>query len=123
VGDVQNQEIKAVQENSTPPQSLNEFLSSGELGNPIIRSFESTRGRGLAGFITDIKFDWNESTWEIDQGKRAPKFMKINISFSPIHDIPMGLDNNGAMRSVAYNIGGLSQTIGDDPYDKYTGSD
>jgi hypothetical protein len=49
--------------------------------------------------------------------------MKINISFSPIHDIPMGLDNNGAMRSVAYNIGGLSQTIGDDPYDKYTGSD
>jgi hypothetical protein len=118
-----NQEIKVVQENSTPPQSLNEFLSSGELGNPIIRSFESTRGRGLAGFITDIKFDWNESTWEIDQGKRAPKFMKINISFSPIHDIPMGLDNNGAMRSVAYNIGGLSQTIGDDPYDKYTGSD
>ena len=119
----QNQEIKAVQEDSTPPQSLNEFLSSGKLGNPIIRSFESTRGRGLAGFITDIKFDWNESTWEIDQGKRAPKFMKINISFSPIHDIPMGLDNNGAMRSVAYNIGGLSQTIGDDPYDKYEGSD
>jgi hypothetical protein len=97
--------------------NLSEFLSSdADKGNPVIKSFETTLGRGLAGFITDIKFDWNESTWEIDNGIRAPKFMKVNISFSPIHDIPMGLDSDLAMRSVAYNVGGLSKTIGDDVY-------
>lgn len=100
-----------------PPMSLSQFLNTGENGNPVIRSFESTRGRGLAGFITDIKFDWNDSTWETDPGKRAPKFMKINITFAPIHDIPLGMDANGALRSVAYNIGALSKTVGNDPYD------
>jgi len=84
--------------------------------NPIVRSFESTKGKGLAGFITDLKMDWGESTWEIDRGRQAPKSMKLSISFSPIHDIPMGLDSDGAMRSVAYNVGELSHYIGSDPY-------
>jgi hypothetical protein len=112
VGDVERTETTP-----TPSKSLYDFLSSKENGNPVIRSFESTRGRGLAGFITDMKFDWNESTWEIDAGYRAPKYMKISISFSPIHDIPMGLDSSGMARSVAYNVGEMSRTIGDDPYD------
>ena len=112
VGDVDRAETTP-----TPSKTLDDFLSSRENGNPVIRSFESTRGRGLAGFITDMKFDWNESTWEIDAGYRAPKYMKISISFSPIHDIPMGLDSSGMVRSVAYNVGEMSRTIGDDPYD------
>jgi len=101
------------------PNAINlaQFLSTGDNGNPVIKSFETTIGKGLAGFITDLKFDWGESTWEIEPGKRAPKFMKIDISFSPIHDIPMGLDSNGALRSVAYNVGGLSKTVGDSPYE------
>lgn len=99
------------------PMSLSQFLSTGDNGNPVIRSFESTRGRGLAGFITDIKFDWNESTWETETGKRAPKYMKVSVTFAPIHDIPLGMDTNGALRSVAYNVGSLSKTVGNDPYD------
>lgn len=99
------------------PMSLSQFLKTGENGNPVIRSFESTRGRGLAGFITDIKFDWNESTWETEPGKRAPKYMKVSVTFAPIHDIPLGMDTNGALRSVAYNVGALSKTVGNDPYD------
>jgi hypothetical protein len=95
-------------------QQLSDFFDS--FNNPIVRSFESTRGRGLAGFITDLKTDWQESTWEIDPGMRAPKFMKISISFSPIHDLPLGLDNDGMMKSVAYNVGSISRTVGSDPY-------
>ncbi len=95
-------------------QQLSDFFDS--FNNPIVRSFESTRGRGLAGFITDLKTDWQESTWEIDPGMRAPKFMKISISFSPIHDLPLGLDSDGMMKSVAYNVGSISRTVGSDPY-------
>jgi hypothetical protein len=87
--------------------------------NPIVRSFESTRGRGLAGFITDLKMDWQDATWEIDEGMRAPKFMKLSISFSPIHDMPLGLDSDGMMKSVAYNVGEISGIVGShDVYDE-----
>lgn len=97
--------------------AVEEFFRSGATDNPIIRSFETTRGRGMAGFITGLNFDWAEATWEIDAGVRAPKMMKVSVSFSPIHDIPLGLDSNGAMRAVAYGVGTHSKRIGRDPYD------
>jgi hypothetical protein len=96
-------------------RNLPNFFSSDS--NPIVRSFESSRGRGLAGFITDLKMDWGDSTWEIDPGSRAPIMMKLSMTFNPIHDIPMGLDSDGAMRSVAYGVGRHSRSIGRDPYD------
>ena len=83
--------------------------------NYLIRSFESAMGKGLAGFITDLSFDWAESTWETEPGMRAPQMMKVSVSFAPIHDIPMGLDSDGMMRSVAYNVGDASGMVGHDP--------
>ena len=98
--------------------AITEFFSgAGDNGNPIVRAFESTRGRGLAGFITDLKMDWADYTWETSPGDRAPMAMKLSISFAPIHDIPMGLDSDGMMRSVAYNVGSMSRTIGRDQYE------
>ena len=97
------------------PQALARFLSPES--NPIIKSFESARGRGLAGFITDLKMDWADSPWDVRPGSRAPMFMKLSVSFAPIHDIPMGLDSDGMMRSVAYNVGEHAGSIGHDPYD------
>ena len=41
--------------------------------------------------------------------------MKVSVSFAPIHDIPMGLDSDGMMRSVAYNVGSASGLVGHDP--------
>ena len=83
--------------------------------NPIIRSFESARGKGLAGFMTELSFDWAESPWETTQGARAPQFMKVNVTFKPIHDVPMGLDSDGMMRSVAYPVG-ISRELNGEVY-------
>ena len=98
--------------------AISEFFSSGPNGNPIVRSFESARGRGMAGFITSLNFDWADSVWALEPGKRAPQMMKVSVQFSPIHDIPLGLDSDGAMRSVAYGVGSYSTGLGGDPYDK-----
>lgn len=84
--------------------------------NPIIRSFESSQGRGLAGFITELNMDSSESTWNTSDQMKAPMHFKVSLQFSPIHDIPMGLDSDGMMRSVAYNVGDLSKTVGRDQY-------
>lgn len=93
--------------------------------NFIVRGFESTMGRGLAGFVTSIGIDWklNDSTWEINPGSRAPKLVEINMNFAPIHDIPMGLDSSGAMRSLPYNVGKQSNTLAGDPIDDISDSD
>ena len=84
------------------------IISNGKSTNSIVRSFESAGGRGLAGFITSLGFEWyNDNTlWETEkQGSRAPMSCKVSIAFAPIHDIPMGLDVNGFPRAVPYPVG------------------
>jgi hypothetical protein len=90
--------------------------TSNSKANPIIKSFESSRGRGLAGFMTELSFDYADMPWEIKWGKRAPQMMKVSVTFKPIHDVPMGLDSTGMMRSVAYPVG-LSGQLNTDVYD------
>lgn len=89
-------------------QALEDFFAAtGENANPIFKSFESVRGRGLAGFITSMNMDIDKSfTWEtVGLNNRAPKMVKISIEFSPVHDLQPGLDHNGFSSAPIYNIG------------------
>jgi len=90
-----------------------------KLNNPIVRSFESTGGKGLAGFITSLSFsEWNTTTWDTERyGSRAPKYMKVNINFAPIHDIAPGIDSDGFNRAPIYNIGEIVNGFGKDGTD------
>lgn len=83
--------------------ALQDFFSTG--GNPIVKSFERTRSRGLAGFVTSLSFDYGDSTFEMAQGARAPIAVKVSMEFSPIHDIAPGLDADGANRAPIYTPG------------------
>lgn len=74
--------------------------------NAITKSFESAGGKGLAGFIESMQFDWmNQTTWSIDLGRTAPKMCKVTINFSPIHDITPGIDHMGYNRAPVYPVG------------------
>ena len=95
-----------------------------EIFNPIVKAFESSRGRGLAGVITQLDYNYNDSTWETSRlGSKAPQFMRVQLTFSPIHDIPLGLDHKGFMRAPAYNVGKVNRTFFGEVYDKYSGSE
>jgi|688.fasta_scaffold01900_35 hypothetical protein len=88
-------------------KNIGDFFSNN---NAIVRSFESSMGYGLAGVLTSMAMDWNESTWETDRlGSKAPIFLKITMQFAPIHDLPMGLDSQGAMVAPAYPVGDLTR--------------
>jgi len=99
---------------SSPPAAT--FMQSKN--NPIAKSFESTSGRGLAGVISALSYEWLDSTntWEIDWNSRAPKVAKVTVSFDAIHDIPPGLDHSGYNRAPLYNVGDTMQKIAGDPY-------
>jgi hypothetical protein len=91
--------------------SVMEFMSDDPSapgkGNLIAKSFRTVGGKGLAGFIESMNFDWMDKvTWETDEiGKKAPKMCKITISFAPIHDITPGLDHKGTNRAPIYPVG------------------
>ena len=89
--------------------------------NPIVKSFEESGGKGLAGFITSINFDWlgDGNPWETERyGSRAPKMCEITISFAPVHDIAPGIDANGFNRAPLYNVGDAMNGVAGDSDDE-----
>ena len=90
--------------------ALKDFFGTKEgdvSGNSIARAFHESGGQGIAGAITNLDFDWNLAPWDERPGSRAPTFVKVTMGFSPIHDIPLGLDSQGGIRAPAYNVGGI----------------
>lgn len=93
------------------------FMSS--YSNPVVKAFNSNRGRGLAGVLTRLNFKMidQSTTWETDWNSRAPKFLKVDVGFAPIHDIAPGMDHEGFNRAPVYNVGKVMEYISGDPYD------
>ncbi|MDB4337638.1 hypothetical protein OAA09_01310 [bacterium] len=99
-----------------PGGKLPEFLDPKT--NPITRAFESSMGKGLAGFVTQMDFQWlDQTTWSVSDGSKAPKTCQVTIAFAPIHDIGPGTDNNGMNRAPIYNVGTPSRKLGGSPYE------
>ena len=96
--------------------SVSAFMNSND--NVIVKAFESARGKGLAGVITNMTFDWYTPTWDTERlGARAPQWCEIKISFAPVHDIAPGLDSDGFNRAPVYNVGSIVNRIMGDVYD------
>jgi hypothetical protein len=92
------------------------FMSSEN--NPIVRAFDTTKGRGLAGTLGNISFNWLDNfPWETDWNARAPMGVKITFTLNVIHDIPPGLDHSGYNRAPIYNVGNIMRHVAGDPHD------
>ena len=86
--------------------------------NPFVQAFQTTKGRGLAGVIKGINFNWLDDTipWETDFNSRAPMGCEISFDFDVIHDIAPGLGHDGYNRAPLYNVGSIMRNISGDPY-------
>ncbi len=84
-----------------------------EKNNPVLKSFKAVGGKGLAGVITSMNFDWlGGNSWEVARyGSRAPKLCKVTIAFSPIHDIAPGIDADGMNRAPIYPVGDTMSAV------------
>lgn len=109
---------------AAPPAGGSFFDSST---NAVVRGFETTQGRGIAGMITSLKFTWLDSnnTWEVTRGSRAPMWCKVSIGMDVIHDLPLGMAHDGFMIAPAYPVGNINRrffgtpyTTPTEPYDK-----
>jgi hypothetical protein len=102
-------------------------LTAGDFkadNNAVVRSFESTNGKGLAGFITSLQLEYENSGWgttvrTYDDEKdlnfkdklRAPKKVKISINFAPIHDLPLGLNHQGRIIAPSHPVGSFNSSM------------
>jgi len=101
-------ELVGIDPKAVDPQKAHDALAGfmNPDTNIIVKSFESAGGKGLAGVIESINFDWyNQATWEVLPGHTAPKMCKVTISFAPIHDITPGIDHTGYNRAPIYPVG------------------
>lgn len=86
--------------------------------NPFVRAFHTTRGRGLAGAMDGITFNWlDDFPWETDHNSRAPIGCQIGFAFDVIHDLPPGLDHTGYNRAPLYNVGEIMRNVAGDVYE------
>ena len=91
---------------NTPAKNDDYMAFLDAASNPITRAFETTMGQGLAGFITQMDFQWlDQITWETGDHAKAPKACQITISYSPIHDIGPGIGHDGMNRAPIYSAG------------------
>jgi hypothetical protein len=95
------------------------FLSSQN--NPIVRSFESSEGKGLACFIKSLGLDYNNVPWNTEDLNKitkqnnnaffptktniAPMRIKVSMSLAPIHDMPLGLSYDGTIMAPSHPVG------------------
>lgn len=89
--------------------------------NPYVKAFESTKGRGIAGVIKSVSFDWlSDFPWETEIDSKAPIGCKISFGFDVIHDLPPGLDHTGYNKAPLYNVGNVMKNVVGDVYDNST---
>jgi hypothetical protein len=88
--------------------------------NPVTRAFETNMGRGLAGTLGGVTFNWlnDDYGWETEFNSRAPMGVDISLTLSVIHDIPPGLDHSGYNRAPLYNVGKIMKEVSGDPNDR-----
>jgi len=99
----------------------NESNFMDSFNNPFVKAYESTAGRGLAGTIGAVTFDWLDDSfpWDIDHNSRAPIGCNISFSFDVIHDIAPGLDHSGYNRAPLYNVGDVMRGVSGDSYESF----
>jgi hypothetical protein len=81
-----------------------------ETKNPIMRSYQSTYGKGLAGVIKNFSVAYEKDLWSVEgaDNLRAPKIITVTIDMDVIHDSPIGLDANGTMMAPIWPVGNYS---------------
>lgn len=101
---------------------VTEFFSADN--NPILRSFESAMGKGLAGFVKSMRMGYEQARWATHKlNGRAPMMVKIDMEFALIHDLQPGLGADGFMSAPLWNVGDIMKGVTGDTQssDKFSG--
>jgi len=66
----------------------------------IINADGPEKSRGLPGIIDSLDFDYGDTLWELEKGNKIPRNIDVALSFTVLHDVPIG-------RGIEGRFGGL----------------
>lgn len=61
----------------------------------VINALGPEGSRGLPGIIESMDYDYTESIWELSDGYRLPRNIKVSLTFNVLHDKPIGVGQEG----------------------------
>lgn len=61
----------------------------------VINGLGPEGGRGLAGIIESLSFDYAEALWELKKGWKVPRNVDVSLTFTVLHDTPIGRGADG----------------------------
>ena len=75
------------------PRYKDDSLEKNRMMPPLcslrIGELFGNNSKNMSGFIDSLSFNWpDETTWEIEKGKRVPKQCDITVGFTVIHRSP-----------------------------------
>ncbi len=75
------------------------------VAGPVIRLrvgdvISSRSSRGLTGILESLDFDYGGSSWELEEGMKVPKSVKVSLSFVVLHDMPIGIGEGGKFGGI-----------------------
>lgn len=68
----------------------------------VINGVGPEGARGLPGVIDSLEFDYSDKLWELKKGFKVPREIDISLSFTVLHDVPIGRGNEGLFGGLGY---------------------
>ena len=66
----------------------------------VINGLGPEGGRGLPGIIESLDFDYNDALWELKKGYKLPRHVDVSLSFTVLHDVPIGRGLEGRFGGI-----------------------
>lgn len=84
-----------------PEYDSNFLMKSG----PVLRMrvgdvISTVGGKGVAGVIDSLSYDYTESLWELKRNNKVPRSVLVSLSFHALHETPIGRAPNGQFGSI-----------------------
>jgi hypothetical protein len=73
----------------------------------IINAVGKEGNRGVPGVITSLNFNYDQSTWELLNGRRVPREIDVSMGFHVLHEYPIGLYHNLGQNESDLSFGGI----------------
>jgi hypothetical protein len=73
----------------------------------VINALGADGNRGVPGVITSLNFGYDESPWELLEGRRVPKNVEVSLGFHALHEYAIGSVKGGNTKDGNLIFGGI----------------
>ncbi len=68
----------------------------------VVNALGPEGARGLPGIIDSVDFDYSDALWELKKGYKLPRHVDVSITFTVLHDVPVGRGSEGKFGGLGF---------------------